>query len=135
MHLSFPREMLRILCWKTMSLVCITSALFCLCCLYHYSEVFYFILDDLGEDADDESFMWLLSNDMPWPEVTVKWEETSQRRQKHLNSCSKIFEYVQKFPCLTSPSGWKLVRFFKFFYLVFYNILTWLFILLDTQSN
>lgn len=65
--------------------------------------------DELGDDESDEAFMWLLSNTHPWDEVSDKWNETSLRRKKHLNASSRIYDYVQKFPCLGLDEGWKLV--------------------------
>ncbi|KAK3924516.1 Cystathionine gamma-lyase [Frankliniella fusca] len=65
--------------------------------------------DDLGPDEEDVDFCWLLNNYDPWDTVVEKWELTILRRKKHLLSCERIYEFIQKFPCLKEPLGWKLL--------------------------
>ncbi|XP_052120405.1 uncharacterized protein LOC127748901 [Frankliniella occidentalis] len=64
---------------------------------------------DLGDDTEDEAFMWLLTNSEPWDQVEIKWEETRLRRKRHLHLCEYAHVYFEKFPLLRQPLGWKLI--------------------------
>ncbi|XP_052126308.1 uncharacterized protein LOC127749995 [Frankliniella occidentalis] len=81
---------------------------------------------DLSEDADDPSFMWLLENYQPWDEVIEKWQETHLRRKKHLLLTKELFYYIDKFPALKQPLGWKLLRMFSAITLWWFLIAMWL---------
>lgn len=65
-------------------------------------------LGDLGEEADDVNYQWLLENSEPWDEVVGKWELTSVRRAKVLKEIG-ISPYLNKFPAITEGNGWKLI--------------------------
>lgn len=67
--------------------------------------------------------MWLLEFFEPWDEVEEKWQETHQRRMKHLRLSEEVYQYVDKFPALKQPLGWKLVssQLFASLLVLYYN--------------
>lgn len=71
-----------------------------------YNSIIIYLQAETEELGEEILVKWLEDNDNPEVDVIQKWESTFTIRDR----CKNVVEYFQKYKCLRSSFGHKLVK-------------------------